>query len=80
MEPDFFKFLSKTFGCYGCADEEMMKQSKFDVARIMIRSNCAMVINEVLRARINSVETRVKVMEDGVGPLRLVVPIKKFKE
>lgn len=53
-----------------------MKQTKLEVARLMIRSNCAMVINEVLRVRINGVEFRIKVMEDGVVPLRLVVPDK----
>lgn len=76
MESWIFLNLSKPFGSYVCADEESMKQTKLEVAIIIIRSSCAMVINEVLRVIINGVEFRVKVMEEGVVPLRLVVPDK----
>ncbi|CAK8542048.1 unnamed protein product [Lathyrus sativus] len=54
-----------------------MKQNTFNVARVMVISSCAMVINEVLRININGVEFHIKIMEDSIGPLRLMVLEKK---
>ncbi|CAK8543017.1 unnamed protein product [Lathyrus sativus] len=49
-----------------------MRHSKFDVARVMVRSSYALVVNEVMRFSINGEEFHIKIIEDNVGPLRLV--------
>lgn len=46
MEFLFFELLAKTVGKYICVDEKTLKRECMDVARIMVQTNCAVVLTE----------------------------------
>lgn len=48
LSPDFFKFVTKHVGFYVCLEDDTMELSKMDVARILIRTSCSMVLKRCL--------------------------------
>lgn len=63
----FFEFLSATLGIYVCSDYNISREVRMDVARIMIRTRCASVINEVLNILTNDKMFRIRMMEEAQG-------------
>lgn len=43
-----FELLSATLGIYICSDDNTSRGIRMDVARFIIRTSCALVINEVM--------------------------------
>lgn len=59
-----FDFITKTVGPYICVDDCMSAQTKFDVARILVRIGCSLAINEIFSIKIEVVIFRIKVVEE----------------
>lgn len=62
----FFIFLSSKVGKFVCCDENASDFYKLDVASIMVRTSCGMMINELFNVRINKTSFRVRVMEETI--------------
>lgn len=56
-----------------CCDEETQKQSKFDIARILIRTKYNLVLNETFNNGLNGEAFSIKIVEDSQGLLRIVM-------
>lgn len=56
---------------YLCVDDATREQFKMDVARILVRTKCFMVLNETFNVKINGNFFNLKVVEDAYGPLRI---------
>lgn len=54
-------------GIYIFSDDNTSKGNKMDVARLMIRARCAMVINEVINIKVNENMFRIKMIEEAQG-------------
>lgn len=63
----FLLFLSSLVGKYICCDESTSDFSKLDVASILVRTACGLLINEVFKVMINNVDFRVRFMEETFG-------------
>lgn len=50
---NFLEVILKPFGCYICTDDDNRIQTKMDVARILVRTSCVMVLNEVIKVSID---------------------------
>lgn len=46
-------------------------QSKMDVARILARTKCFLVLDEMIKVKINGILFRIKFVEYSHGPLRV---------
>lgn len=56
-----------------CSDEEIGKQSKMDVARILVRTKYTLVLSETFNDGINNYIFRIKMIEDLKGLFRVVI-------
>lgn len=63
----FFDFIAKPVRKMLYIDKVTKFGSKMDVARFLVRTNCANSINEVLFVNINGVRFRLKLEEDSYG-------------
>ncbi|CAK8542124.1 unnamed protein product [Lathyrus sativus] len=68
----FFDILAKTVGIYVCIDDNTLKRECKNVAIILVRTHCAMVINETFKVMINNEVFNIKMCEDYHGPLHIV--------
>lgn len=66
----FFSKLTACVGEFVCADENTEKRRSLDVARLMVRTQSAELINRVINVRINNVPFSIKIAEDWSGPLQ----------
>ncbi|KAI5432555.1 hypothetical protein KIW84_020027 [Lathyrus oleraceus] len=64
-------------GKYICVDENTLNRDCMDVARIMVLTNCVVVLNEPFNVLINGVPFRIKMTKYSYGPLRI---FSKFKD
>ena len=64
--------LANTVGKFICADENTSKGVCLYVARFMVKTKCAVVLNETFNVLFNFVSFRIKMMEDTHGPLRIL--------
>ncbi|KAI5434619.1 hypothetical protein KIW84_021450 [Lathyrus oleraceus] len=65
----WFSEVKKWMGKLFCTDDVTKSGSKMDVARLLVRTNCANSINEVIFVNINGVRFRLKLVEDSYGPV-----------
>lgn len=65
----FFEMLANTIEKYVCADDNTSKRDCMDLARFIVRTKCAVVLNETFNIPINDVTFRIKMTEDTHGPL-----------
>lgn len=56
-----------------CYDDDTRLQKSTDVARVLILSNCALVINDFLKVKINDGLFLIKIFKDSFSRLRLVM-------
>lgn len=54
-----------------CSNDGTKEKAKMDVARILVRTKCSMVLDETLNIKINEDVLRLKVVEDLHAPLRI---------
>lgn len=73
----FFELFSKPFGLYLCVNDDTRDQKRVDMTRIMIRTRCSMVINDIFNVSINGSLFTVKVVEDLHEPLSIFIPTLK---
>lgn len=73
MEILFFEFISKQFRKYICCYGDTRNQFRMDVARILVRSNILMVVNETLKVEIDDIVYPIKIVEETYGPLRITM-------
>lgn len=57
--------------CVGGANRD---ESKMDEARILVRTNSSVVLNETFNIKINGNFSSLKVVKDAHGPIRICVP------
>lgn len=60
--------LANTVGKFVCADENTYKGVCLYVARFMVKTKCAVVLNETFNVLFNFVSFRIKMMEDTHAP------------
>jgi hypothetical protein len=70
----FFAQVSKPWGTFMNTDDVTSKKLSMDVARVMIRSSCQIVVDEFLDVKINGDIFRIRVLEDSYGPMRIPLP------
>jgi hypothetical protein len=73
----FFVQVTKPWGIFMNTDDVTSKKLSMDVARVMIRSSCQIVVDEFLDVKINGDIFHVRVLEDSYGPMRIPLPQKK---
>jgi hypothetical protein len=54
-----------------------MKKTTMDVARIMIRTSCQLVVDEFIDVKINGKIFHLRILEDSYGPMRILIPQNK---
>lgn len=67
----FFKFIIKLVGVYICFDNNTKSQSKMDISRILVRTKCSMVLNEILSEKIIGIIYRLKIIKDSHNYIRI---------
>ena len=72
--PYFFEFITYLMGVYVCSVEETTKQSKMDVARILVRTKYSLVLNETFDVEINNNVFGVKILEDSQRLMWIKIP------
>lgn len=68
----FFEMLANMVGKFICADENTSKGVCMNVARFMVKTKCALVLNETFNVLVNDVTFRIKMTEDTHCPLRIM--------
>jgi hypothetical protein len=71
---NFFTQVVKPWGTFIKADDGTMKKTTMDVARIMIRTSCQLVVDEFIDVKINGKIFHLRILEDSYGPMRIMVP------
>jgi hypothetical protein len=70
----FFEQVTKPWGTFMNSDEVTSKKLSMDVARVMIRSSCQIVVDEFFDVKINGEIFHLRVLEDSYGPMRIPLP------
>lgn len=70
---DLFQFLAKMVGSFICVNENTMKNECIDVAILLVKMSCVIVINETLCVCINGKSFGIKMMEDSRTPMCISV-------
>jgi hypothetical protein len=76
---DFFAQLTKPWGSFMHADNTTSKKITLDVARILIRTSCQIVIDEFVDVQVNGEIFHLRVLEDSYGPMRVMVEQEKIQ-
>jgi hypothetical protein len=58
-------------------DNGTTKKTTMDVARIMIRTTCQLVVDEFIDVKINGNIFHLRILEDSYGPMRILIPQNK---
>jgi hypothetical protein len=74
---NFFTQVVKPWGTFINADEGTTKKITMDVARIMIRTTCQLVVDEFTDVKINGKIFHLRILEDSYGPMRILIPQNK---
>lgn len=79
---EFFEMIANMVGKYVCCNDNTLKGEHMDIARILVRTTCASMMNESFSVHINGVILRIKMTEDSHGLLRinLTQAVKKMDE
>lgn len=73
---NFFKFITKSVASYMCCDDVTRDQIKMDVAKVIVRTKCSMVLNDIINVKINEVLFRLKIVEDSHDSLRINILVR----
>jgi hypothetical protein len=76
----FFAQFVKPWGTYINADDGTTKKFTMDVARLMIRTSCQIVVDEFVDVKINGEIFHIRVLEDSYGPMQIMIPPSKGPE
>lgn len=63
--------IANMVGKYVCCDDNTLKGEHMDIAKILVRTTCASVLNETFSVRVNGIIFRIKMSGDSHGPLRI---------
>jgi hypothetical protein len=77
---DFFTQITKPWGSFMHADNVTSKKISMDVARILIRSFCQIVIDEFVDVQVNDEIFHLRVLEDSYEPMRVMVEQDKVQD
>lgn len=70
----FFTFLVSMVGVFLFSGDKTKAQSKFEVARIMVKTKYNFILNETFNIGVNREAYSIKIVEDAYGPKRIVFP------
>lgn len=59
-----------------CCDDVTRDQIKMDVAKVIVRTKCSMVLNDIINVKINGVLFRLKIVEDLHDSLRINILVR----
>ncbi|MCH82641.1 hypothetical protein A2U01_0003452, partial [Trifolium medium] len=70
----FFAQVVKPWGIFINADDGTVKKNTMDVARLMIRTSCQIVVDEFIDVKVNGEIFHLRVLEDSYGPMKILIP------
>jgi hypothetical protein len=75
----FFTQITKPWGTFINTDDVTSKKLSMDVARLMIRTSCQIVVDEFFDVKINGEFFHLRILEDSYGPMRIPLPQSQSK-